>query len=719
MKFTLRTKILVSVECILCVFLGTSTVFYIHGYKQNYLESLDHQFQLMVEQILTEVKTAQKYNPAYQTNPQRLLKRISLNVRRVYEVYRQYDVHHMAVIDDENVVISDTTQTGLIETPVESPLLRDHLRHHRREMFFDETLYHALFPIWGIDETYIGAIDVGFSREILDRKIHEILAYSLGLLGINVVLSFVLIWTILHLLMTKPIRLLVRDGQQIAEGQPLQQIRSRRQDEIGMLKLAFYRIGSYFQSIAKVASRVADGQVDEDVPLRSDRDVLGKAVQQMVSYLKYLAGVATNIAEGNLPRTIQVRSDTDTFGRSFRKMTEGLRTLILQIRTSAEQIASTGETISSLSAQDIDIVNNVHQSSSLVLSSMEKMHESVGDVARNMDSLSDAVEASASTVTQMAYSISSIDSETTAFNEQTGKTLAALHTTMTSLERVVGYTDLSENLAQETIRNAREGQTAIEHVMNSMQTIQHTVETAIEAISRFEKRSQDIGTILDVIREVTDQTSLLALNASIIAAQAGEHGLGFAVVANEIKALANDVGNSTQDIAAIITALQQDVGSVVKISSDGKHETEQGFIRTQQACDTLQNIIAGANKSSDLVMEITTALQALKTTGHDVMDAMDHIRLMTGNITRTTDEQKKSTRQITQMTESLYEMASQTRQMTVEQTACVRRVLEAMASMTTLIDQNLHSSQQILSITEELSAQSDVLLHSVANFKLN
>jgi methyl-accepting chemotaxis protein len=71
------------------------------------------------------------------------------------------------------------------------------------------------------------------------------------------------------------------------------------------------------------------------------------------------------------------------------------------------------------------------------------------------------------------------------------------------------------------------------------------------------------------------------------------------------------------------------------------------------------------------------------------------------------------------MTESLYEMASQTRQMTVEQTTCVRRVLEAMASMATLIDQNLHSSHQILSITEELSAQSDVLLHSVANFKLN
>jgi len=96
-----------------------------------------------------------------------------------------------------------------------------------------------------------------------------------------------------------------------------------------------------------------------------------------------------------------------------------------------------------------------------------------------------------------------------------------------------------------------------------MENIRSTVEATAEMINRLGKRSQEIGQILKVIDEVTDQTSLLALNAAILAAQAGEHGKGFAVVAEEIRELAERTAASTKEIANVIAAVQQESAASV------------------------------------------------------------------------------------------------------------------------------------------------------------
>ena len=124
-------------------------------------------------------------------------------------------------------------------------------------------------------------------------------------------------------------------------------------------------------------------------------------------------------------------------------------------------------------------------------------------------------------------------------------------------------------LAEKVSREASErGMTAIREAIKGMQNIRQAVEATADVVNRLGKRSQEIGQILKVIDEVTDQTSLLALNAAILAAQAGEHGKGFAVVADEIKDLADRTAASTQEITGLISAVREETGGRTSTAED-------------------------------------------------------------------------------------------------------------------------------------------------------
>ncbi len=319
----------------------------------------------------------------------------------------------------------------------------------------------------------------------------------------------------------------------------------------------------------------------------------------------------------------------------------------------------------------------------------------------------------------MTTSITQVASNTTELARQTHQTIKSLEETLISLEEIVENTDTSKHLVQDTIQDALEGRQAVEHVMTSMEMIQQTVTVAVEAITEFAQRSRDIDTILNVTRDIAAQTSLLALNASIIAAQAGTHGRGFAVVAGEMKTLADGVNTSTKNIAAIVQTLQQDTDRIVRTIHEGATNVKQGMERTYQARDALGKIITSAERSSSVVTEIANTLHTLMATSRTVVTAIEHINARVDDIALATREEEVSTKQIEQAISYINDMTLQIQHATTQQLAGVRHVLDAMKKVTFLIDQNLESSQQVTHVAAELSSQADILLRSVERFKLS
>lgn len=713
-RWNLRNKMLLAVGMVILAVLGTSAYVQLQVMKRDFLEAIEWRSEALAQDIINGI--LELYG--YQEYVEGSLVSLSLKCMKLYEHNQDKSIAHCAVINASGIIEAHNKK-DLWEQPVENSRLLEHLQRREQTIVLIEDTYHTLVPVFGKEQEYLATIDIGVSKEFFDNKVHALLVQTIVLFIFFLLLAFFIGSLMIHFLISKPIERLVNAGQQLAEGNLAQNIHAARgQDEIAILGKVFNRVAGYLQQLAQVASHIAVGRLDSDVKVRSQADILGKAMQDMLRYLKDVAEIAAKVADGDLTETILLRSADDTFGQAVQSMNEGLRNLILKIRSSAEQIADTGTSISSLADQDIHIVKQVHTAADTMTSTMQELGASIEEVAANMDTLTASVEVTSASVSEMTTSISHIASKTNDLTEQSHQTISSLDETLQWLQDVEKSTDTSKQLAQETIQDALQGQEAVEQVMGSMETLDQTVTAAVDSITRFARRSEDIDTILNVIRDITEQTSLLALNASIIAAQAGSHGRGFAVVADEIKSLSSGVENSTKDIAHIVKSLQQDTGSVVQTVHSGAEEVKQGIERTHQARTALQSILNSAERSSSLVGQIAATLHDLVSTSHQVSGAMQQVNMMTDEITSATNQQKATTEQIHQAIIQINDMASQIQRATTEQSTGVRQLLDMTGDVTGFIRQNLESSQHIVQTTTALSEQADILLHSVDRFKL-
>ena len=581
-----------------------------------------------------------------------------------------------------------------------------------------EAIAQETFPEAGEGEKQdAGSADSQMPVRMLDQQIRDILLQAAAVFGLFSLISLFVVSRFTSVFLTTPIQELVRTGQRLAEGKLAHTFPMAEQgDELTMLGATFGKIADYIQNAVTITSKIADGAVPGDAPVCSEHDALGNALHKIIQYRERVVAIAANISKGDLTEMLHARSVDDAFGQALQTLMEAFRDLILPMKTRMEAISSTETMISALAERENTIVRDVHHQIEQMMSTMTDIGTHVEEVANNMDILAASVEETSASVAQKSISISQVASNTRDLTRQTHQTIDFLNDVTTAFQEIVEMTDKSEQLSQETIQDALGGQEAVEQVMTSMTMIQHTITTAVEAISTFSRRSQEIDTILDVIKEITEQTTLLALNASIIAAQAGVHGRGFAVVADEIKNLATGVADSTKDIAAIVYSLQQDIERVVQPIHAGANDVKHGMELTQQAREALQKINASAHQSSLVVAGVTAGLHEVIDSSQEVSTAMEQVNVMTAEITGATREQEASTQQINQAITQINDMSSQIQQATSGQLTGVHQVLDVTHAVIALIDQNLETSRQIALSSEELSSHTAMLLQEVSRF---
>jgi methyl-accepting chemotaxis protein len=401
-RFRLRTKILLSVGFIITVVLGTSTIVHIQTMRQDYLEALTWRSEVLAQNIVTQINDRQSLGV---TDIQAIFPPLRLLCIKLHEVNKDKNVTHFAVIDPSGIIGAHNDRE-LWDSSVESPILRDALQHQEQIVVSEDEVYHMLFPVFSTNDTYLATIDIGVSQDVVGQKIQRLIRQSGILFILFLFLAVVMVSFLTYALIAKPVRQLVTLGEQLAAGHLVRiPQRSNRSDEIAILTSAFSRISGYLGNVADVVSHIATGVLDDEIRVRSEQDILGRAVEEMLQYLRHVADVAARVAEGDLTRTVRVRSVTDAFGHAIQTMTQGLRSLIEQIRTSAEQIATTGERISSLSERDIEIVSDIHTSADTMISTMQQMGSSVEEVAHNMTVLSGSVEMTSASVSEMTSSI--------------------------------------------------------------------------------------------------------------------------------------------------------------------------------------------------------------------------------------------------------------------------------------------------------------------------
>jgi methyl-accepting chemotaxis protein len=294
--------------------------------------------------------------------------------------------------------------------------------------------------------------------------------------------------------------------------------------------------------------------------------------RSIISTINRMVSLIQEIASNNLAAEDMKINSQDEIGRAgtaLNAMKNNLRDMIQSIAGTAEHVASASEEISSSATQQAQGAETQKDQTTQVATAMQEMSSTVQQVSENSNRAAEA--------------------------------------------------------ARQASETARHGGKIVDETLAKMRMIAESVSNTARKMEELGKSSDQIGRIIGVIDDIADQTNLLALNAAIEAARAGEQGRGFAVVADEVRKLAERTTTATKEIAQMIKNIQDETKTAVGAMEEGNKQVEEGVRSTAQAGDSLKEIIRMAEQVGEMITHIATAATQQSSATEQVNGNMDQI----------------------------------------------------------------------------------------------
>ncbi|MEW6732077.1 MAG: methyl-accepting chemotaxis protein [Acidobacteriota bacterium] len=356
---------------------------------------------------------------------------------------------------------------------------------------------------------------------------------------------------------------------------------------------------------------------------------LGRQINSMVAYLRNMALLSDNIASGDLTVQVEPLSAQDSFGNSFSKMVRALCLTVAKVRRSAEKVRGISINLAASGQQ-------LERDSETVVGAVQDTAATIEELSHNVHSIANNIESQSSSITETSVTVQQISNQMQGITKNTNQlTLLAK-----GARGVVG-----------------DGRQAVEKAADSMREINVAISTTATTIQEFGEHAATIGRIVEVINAISDQTNLLALNAAIEAARAGDHGLGFGVVAEEVRKLSERTAKSADEISILISGLEKGVGQVTKQMKRSTELVREGLDLSDNTVGTLNKIDTVVSQVAQTSIDIDNIIVEQSAGTQQLQEAVQDILVITQEIQAASQEQATSTGEIVKAVNRIREAA--------------------------------------------------------------
>lgn len=408
------------------------------------------------------------------------------------------------------------------------------------------------------------------------------------------------------------------------------------------------------------------------------------------------------------------------------RVTEALKTFSQRMADASNAVVAAAEAQANGAIDTATAVNDINEHIGMTSDHMESLTEvsteisssthemalSIHEVSQNMEHLHFAANAVNLAATKLATTIHAIDNSVELLNGTSQTTASSIMQMDATLREVDENVRSTVAISEAALKDAEGGKLAVDEAVAGMHEIQRASAITSEVMETLSRRAGDIGSILSVIEEVAGRTNLLALNASIIAAKAGEYGNAFAVVADEIKKLANKTKESTREITTVIEGVQNETGRAVKAIEQTERSIADGVKRSRQSGESLDKIVSGIRQVADQVAMIARAASEQAQGISDIRRSMEQMTNMLEKIGKAAREQTLASDSISEAIINMRGVTAQVQSATQEQSTTSALIADSTAhtlklareTLTICHDQKKDSNKISKSVEEILSS---------------